>query len=146
MLAVQGAGATDSVYGVLSEPIARRQAGRYVAVGLLGYAVQVSSFALMVAVAGVGYGLAGLLAGLLALVNNFVLHRHWTFEATEGHLGRQATSYSVISAVFFATQLAILHVLVQAGMPEVPAEAASILAVVPANFLAQRSISFRPAR
>ncbi len=127
---------------VLSEPIARRQAGRYVAVGLLGYAVQVSSFALLVGVGSVGYGLAGLLAGLLALVNNFVLHRQWTFEASAGHLGRQATSYAIISALLFAAQLAILHALVTAGLPEVPAEALSILAVVPVNFLAQRRYSF----
>ncbi len=135
-------------YGVpmLYDPVARRQAGRYVAVGLSGYAVQVSSFAALVHVVGLDYRLAGLLAGLLALVNNFVLNRQWTFQATQGHVGRQAVSYAIISAVFFAVQLGVLHVLVTAGVPDVPAEALSILAVVPANFLAQRRFSFGPGR
>jgi putative flippase GtrA len=128
------------------ENTARRQVGRYIAVGLSGYAVQVGSFTAFVHVAGLDYRVAGLLAGLLALVSNFVLHRHWTFEATQGHVGRQVTYYSMISAVLFAAQLAILHLLVTMDLPDVPAEAASILAVVPVNFLAQRRYSFAAAR
>lgn len=131
---------------MLGGSIDRRQAGRYVAVGLGGYAVQVSSFALLVHVAGLDYKLAAVLAGLLALVNNFVLNRAWTFEATHGHVGRQAASYALISAIFFATQLVVLHLLVTAGVADVPAEALSIVAVVPANFFAQRRFSFAPAR
>ncbi|MGI8729229.1 MAG: GtrA family protein [Solirubrobacteraceae bacterium] len=131
---------------MLYDPIARRQAGRYVVVGLSGYALQVASFAALVHYAGLHYPLAGLLAGLLALASNFVLHRQWTLGAVDGAVGRQATSYAIISAVLFATQLAILATLVTAGMPHVPAEAISILAVVPANFLAQRRYSFGSAR
>lgn len=120
----------------------RRQAGRYLAVGLSGYALQVSSFALMIHVAGLGYTVAGLLAGLLALLNNFVLHRLWTFSATHGHMGRQAASYTVISALLFACQLAILSLLVTAEVTHVLAEAVSILVVVPVNFVAQGRYSF----
>lgn len=135
---------SDPEYPVamLSGPLARRQAGRYVVVGLTGYAVQVTSFTALVHVAGLDYRLAGLFAGLLALVNNFVLNRQWTFQAKQGQIGRQVVSYAIISAVFFAAQLAVLHVFVVAGTPDVPAEAVSILAVVPANFFAQRRYSF----
>lgn len=129
----------------LYDPIARRQAGRYVAVGLSGYALQVASFAALVHYLDLHYPLAGLIAGLFALVSNFVLHRHWTFGAVDGAIGRQATSYAMISGVLFAAQLAILALLVTAGMPHVPAEALSILAVVPVNFLAQRRYSFGSA-
>lgn len=127
------------------ENAARRQMIRYVAVGLSGYAVQVGSFTAIAHLAGLDYRLAGLLAGLLALVSNFVLHRHWTFQATHGHVGHQVTYYAAISAVLFAAQLAILHLLVTMDLPDVPAEAASILAVVPVNFFAQRRFSFATA-
>jgi putative flippase GtrA len=120
----------------------RRELGRYVVVGLLGYAVQLGSFALLVAL-GVGYLLAALVAGGLALLNNFLLNRHWTFEVAHGQVTRQARNYVLISAVFFAAQLGILHLLVVAGLPKIVAEALSVFAVVPANFLAQRRLAFR---
>jgi putative flippase GtrA len=121
----------------------RREAGRYVLVGLTGYAVQVGSFALLVHVAGVPYVAAAVIAGLLALLNNFLLNRHWTFEVGHGPLVRQAATYSVISAVFFAAQIGVLALLVSAGLPKVVAEALSVIAVVPFNFLAQRRLAFR---
>ena len=63
--------------------------------------------------------------------NNFLLNRHWTFEVGHGQVTRQARNYLLISAVFFAAQLAILHVLVVLGLPKVVAEGLSVLAVVP---------------
>jgi putative flippase GtrA len=120
-----------------------RQLGRYVVVGVIGYAVQVGSFALLVHVAGVPYVASAIAAGLLALLNNFVLNRHWTFEVGHDPVARQAWTYAVISALFFAAQIGILHVLVVAGVPKVLAEAMSVVAVVPLNFLAQRRFAFR---
>jgi putative flippase GtrA len=131
---------------VVYEASARGQVGRYIAVGLSGYAVQVGSFALFVHVLGADYRIAGLLAGLLALASNFVLHRQWTFKATHGRVGRQVGYYAIISAVLFAIQLTILGLLVAVHAPKVPAEALSILAVVPVNFFAQRRYSFAAER
>jgi putative flippase GtrA len=121
----------------------RREAGRYVVVGVLGYGVQLGTFAVLVHALAVPYGIAAVIAGLLALVNNFLLNRHWTFEVAAGSVSRQATSYGVISAVFFAAQLAVLHALVLTGVPKVLAEAVSVVVVVPANFVTQRHIAFR---
>jgi putative flippase GtrA len=131
-----------SLATMLHDTRLRRELGRYVVVGVLGYAVQLGSFALLVAL-GVGYLLAALVAGGLALLNNFLLNRHWTFEVAHGQVTRQARNYVLISAVFFAAQLAILHLLVVAGLPKIVAEALSVFAVVPANFLAQRRLAFR---
>lgn len=112
------------------------------AVGVLGYTVQIASFGLLVHGLGVSYVVAAVIAGGLALLNNFVLNRHWTFEAAHGQLGRQARAYLLISAFFFAAQVAVLHLLVVAGMPKVPAEALSVLVIVPGNFVAQRRFAF----
>jgi putative flippase GtrA len=120
-----------------------REAARYVAVGVSGYAVQLGSYTVLVHAVGMPYLLAGVVAGLLALANNFLLHRHWTFGVADGAIGRQMTSYLVISAVFFALQLVVLHVLVTAGASEVVAEALAVAAIVPPNFVAQRHFAFR---
>src|SRR4051794_11627725 len=78
------------------------EAGRYVVVGVIGYSVQIGSFALLVHALGVGYLAAAIIAGLLALLCNFLLNRHWTFDAAGAGVGRQAAWYLGISAVFFA--------------------------------------------
>lgn len=128
---------------MIRDPLARRQAVRYILVGILGYAVQVGSFALLRHGLDMAGLLAGLLAGLVALVHNFLWNRYWTFEARADAVGRQAASFSMISAVLFAAQLGILQLLLVAGLPDVVAEAASVVIVVPVNFLAQRRFTFR---
>ena len=120
----------------------RAQAVRYVLVGILGYAVQVGSFAVLRHGLGLPALLAGFFAGVLALVHNFLWSRYWTFRARAGAMGRQAASFSVISAVLFAAQLAVLKLLLVAGTPDVVAEAASVVAIVPVNFVAQRRFTF----
>lgn len=127
---------------MIGEQSARGQAARYIVVGILGYAVQVGSFALLRHNAEMEALVAGLLAGLLALVHNFLWNRYWTFRAREGAMGRQAASFSLISAVLFAAQLGILQLLVELGVTDVVAEAASVVAVVPVNFVAQRRFTF----
>jgi putative flippase GtrA len=127
---------------VIRDPVLRRQAVRYVLVGVLGYAVQVGSFALLRHGLGLAALLAGLLAGLIALLHNFLWSRYWTFSATAGAMSRQAASFSVISAVLFAAQLGVLKLLLELGVPDVVAEASSVVAVVPVNFLAQRRFTF----
>jgi putative flippase GtrA len=51
--------------------------------------------------------------------------------------------YVVVVTVFFAAQIAVLSLLVALGVPKVLAEALSVVAVVPANFVAQRRLVFR---
>jgi putative flippase GtrA len=57
-------------------------------------------------------------------------------------MSRKAASFSVISAVLFAAQLGVLKLLLEVGVRDVIAEAASVVAIVPVNFLAQRRFSF----
>jgi putative flippase GtrA len=121
----------------------RLAVGRYVVVGLIGYGLQVGSFSILVLALGVGHVAAAIVAGVLALVSNFVLNRTWTFEAGGADLGRHLRMYVVVVAVFFAAQIAVLSLLVALGVPKVLAEALSVVAVVPANFVAQRRLVFR---
>jgi putative flippase GtrA len=120
----------------------RRQAGRYVLVGIGGYCVQVGCFAALRHALGMPAVPAAVIAGLLALLNNFLWNRHWTFDAAHANAVRQAAFFSGISALFFATQVLVLRLLIDIGVPDVAAEAASVVAVVPMNFAAQRRLTF----
>jgi putative flippase GtrA len=132
-----------SLGAMLRDARLRREAVRYATVGALGFAIQLGSFALLVHVLDVPYVAAGLVAGGLTLLNNFVLNRYWTFEVAHGRVGRQARRFLLISLFFVAVQVAILHLLVLLGCPKVLAEMISALAVVPPNFFAQRRLAFR---
>jgi putative flippase GtrA len=140
---VDGPGAETALKRTLRDRRLRRQAMRYVVVGIGGYCVQIGSFALLRHAAGMPPVPAAVIAGLLALCNNFVLNRYWTFDAGHANAVRQAVFFSGISAVFFATQVLILRLLIDIGVPDVAAEAASVIAVVPMNFAAQRRLTFR---
>jgi putative flippase GtrA len=112
---------------------------RFALVGASGYAVNLATFATLVHAAGVHYRIAALAAFALALANNFLWNRRWTFRARDGHAGFQAARFLVVSLGAFAFNLAVLEALV-AGLelPEVPAQAIAIAAATPLNFLGNK--------
>jgi putative flippase GtrA len=116
---------------------------RFLAVGASGYVVNLVTFALCVHAAGIDYRLAAVVAFLVALTNNFVWNRHWTFDARGGHAGRQAVRFVVVSVGAFLVNLIVLELLVAgAGVAEVPAQALAILAAMPCNFLGNKLWTF----
>src|SRR3954470_16525991 len=63
---------------------------KFSAVGASGYVVNLAVYGTLVKAFGVHYILAAVLAFCVAVTNNFLWNRHWTFKATEGHMGFQA--------------------------------------------------------
>jgi putative flippase GtrA len=116
---------------------------RFGVVGASGYAVNLATFAALVHVAGAHYRLAAVAAFVVALTNNFVWNRHWTFRARDGHAGFQAARFLVVSVGAFLFNLAVLEALV-AGLelPEVPAQAIAIACATPLNFLGNKLWTF----
>lgn len=96
----------------------------------------------------VDYRVAVVLAFALSYVFSFVVHRTWTFEATDGHAGHQGARFVVISAISTAWALTLTVVAVEAlGLPKRPAEAASALLTAPVAFVLHRRFTFgTPAR
>jgi putative flippase GtrA len=129
----------------LRKPSNWMQLIRFAAVGASGYVVNLVVFTLLVHAAGLDYKLAAVAAFLVALTNNFVWNRAWTFaEASDGHAGFQAARFCVVSLVAFAFNLAVLFALVEwLGMEKVPAQAIAIAAATPLNFLGNKLWSFR---
>ena len=117
---------------------------RFGAVGASGYVVNLAVYALLWGAADLDYRVAATGAFLVALTNNFIWNRAWTFRARDGHAGFQAARFVVVSLGAFGFNLLVLFVLVEfAGIAEVPAQAAAIVAATPLNFLGNKLWSFR---
>jgi dolichol-phosphate mannosyltransferase len=116
---------------------------RFAMVGASGYVVNLAVFTALVAGASADYRLGATGAFVVAVANNFVWNRRWTFKAHEGHAGFQAARFLVVSVVAFLAGLLMLHLLVDAaGLPEVPAQAIAIIAATPLSFLGNKLWSF----
>lgn len=128
----------------LRKPANWLQLVRFGVVGASGYVVNLVVFALLVHAAGIDYRLAAAGAFLVALSNNFIWNRLWTFRASGGHAGFQAARFCVVSLVAFGVNLVVLYALVEAiGVSEVPAQALAIAAATPLNFIGNKLWSFR---
>ncbi len=116
---------------------------RFGVVGASGYVVNLIVFSLLVHAAGTHYRLAATGAFVVAVANNFLWNRHWTFRARHGHAGFQAMRFLAVSLGAFAFNLLVLELLV-AGLdaPEVPAQAVAIVAATPLSFLGNKLWSF----
>jgi putative flippase GtrA len=113
-------------------------------VGGVGFVVNLAVYALFVHPIGVDYRVAAVAAWLVAVVNNFLLNRHWTFDAGEGRMHFQAMRFLVVSLLAFGFSLLLLTVFVEAaGLAKVLAQALAVAGATPLNFLGNKLWSFR---
>jgi putative flippase GtrA len=119
---------------------------RFGVVGGVGFAVNLAVYALFVHALGVDYHVAAIVAWLVAVVNNFMLNRHWTFDARDGVVHFQAIRFLVVSLGALVVSLLLLTLFVEsAGIPKVAAQALAVAASMPLNFLGNKLWSFRVA-
>ncbi|MCW2970131.1 MAG: GtrA family protein [Solirubrobacterales bacterium] len=119
---------------------------RFGIVGGVGFAVNLAVYALFVHAFGVDYHVAAIAAWLVAVVNNFMLNRHWTFDARDGVVHFQAIRFLVVSLGALVVSLLLLTLFVEsAGVPKVAAQALAVAASMPLNFLGNKLWSFRVA-
>ncbi len=120
---------------------------RFGLVGAVGFIVNLVVYSLFVHSVGVDYRVAAVVAWLVAVLNNFVLNRHWTFDARGGQVHFQALRFVVVSLVAFGFSLLLLTLLVEsAGMGKLPAQAVAVAASTPLNFLGNKLWSFRASK
>ena len=119
---------------------------RFGLVGGAGFVVNVAVYALVVHVVGVDYRVASVAAWLVAVLNNFVLNRHWTFDARDrGRAHHQAARFLLVSLLAEAVSLLLLTLFVEtAHLAKVPAQALAVAASMPFNFLGNKLWTFRP--
>ncbi len=118
------------------------QLAKFCAVGATGYVVNLAVYGTLLAF-GVHYLLAAVCSFLVAVTNNYLWNRVWTFRHQRGHLVFQGFRFLLVSTVALGANLAFLSVLVALGVPKLPAQAVAIALVTPWNFVANKLWSFR---
>lgn len=116
---------------------------RFGIVGGLGFIVNLAVYALFVHPLAVDYRIAAVVAWLVAVLNNFVWNRHWTFDARAGRAHAQAVRFIVVSLAAFGVNLLLLTVFVESvGLAKVPAQALAVAGSMPFNFLGNKLWTF----
>ena len=133
----------DRVRAAARRPAAWWQLVRFALVGASGYVVNLVVFAGAVEGAGFAYPAGATLAFLVAVSNNFLWHRRWTFRASDIQAREQIARFLTVSIAAFLGGLAILTAIVELmGVAEIPAQAAAIVAVTPISFVANKLWTF----
>ncbi len=117
------------------------QLAKFCTVGASGYLVNLVVFTILVG-SGLHYLLAATGSFLVAVTNNYIWNRLWTFRGQRGHVAYQGLRFLVVSGVSLGANLVILHVLVQAMDREVLPQAIAIVLVTPLNFVGNKLWSF----
>ncbi|HUA74837.1 MAG TPA: GtrA family protein [Solirubrobacteraceae bacterium] len=129
----------------LRKPANWLQLVRFGLVGGIGFVVNVAVYALLVHGFALDYRAASVAAWLVAVLNNFVLNRHWTFDARDqGRAHHQAARFLFVSLLAEIVSLLLLTLFVEAAhLPKVPAQALAVAASMPFNFLGNKLWTFR---
>jgi putative flippase GtrA len=112
-------------------------------VGATGYAINLAVFALLTQALDVHHIAAAIGAFCVAVSNNFVWNRHWTFQARDGHPGFQAARFFAVSVAGLGFNLLVLELLISSvGVAEVPSQAIAVALSMPVNFVGNKLWTF----
>ncbi len=117
---------------------------KFCVVGASGYAVNLAVFTFLVTGFGMHYLPAAALSFLVAVTNNYVWNRLWTFRAQRGSVAYQGMRFVVVSGLALGANLLILELLVSATDQPVLSQAIAIVLVTPVNFVGNKLWSFGP--
>lgn len=112
-------------------------------VGGSGYLINLAVFAVLSGSVGLHHVAAAIGAFCVAVTNNFLLNRHWTFAAGEGHAGFQAMRFFAVSIAALLINLVALEALVSyASLGDLSAQAIAVAIAMPFNFLGNKLWTF----
>jgi putative flippase GtrA len=116
---------------------------RFSLVGASGYVINLAVYSILVELGDMHYVPAAILAFCVAVTNNFVLNRHWTFDASAGRATFQAPRFLAVSVLALLFNLIVLELLVGVvGVHKIVGQAAAVLAATPLNFIGNKLWSF----
>jgi putative flippase GtrA len=116
---------------------------KFCVVGASGYVVNLLVYVALLDGADLHYRLAASGSFLVAVTNNYLWNRLWTFRRDRGHFGHQGLRFLAVSVIVYLGNLAILTLLVELGVGKIVAQAIAIVLVTPANFIGNKLWSFR---
>ncbi len=112
-------------------------------VGGSGYLINLAVFALLTGSLGMHHVAAAVGAFAVAVTNNFLWNRYWTFGPGDGPAHFQAARFFAISLASLALNIAVLQLLVSTGATgELTAQAIAVAAAMPFNFVGNRLWTF----
>jgi putative flippase GtrA len=118
------------------------QLGKFCAVGVVGYGINLAVYAALLH-AGLHYLLAATGSFLVAVTSNYTLNRHWTFRDRRAGVAAQGMRFFVVSVASLGANLLVLHVLITLGAGKLVGQAIAIVLVTPLNFVGNKLWSFR---
>jgi dolichol-phosphate mannosyltransferase len=111
-------------------------------VGGSGYLINLAVFAALVSL-GVHHTIAAIGAFGVAVTNNFLWNRYWTFGPGEGPAHFQAARFFAVSLASLGLNLAVLELLVaNRVVGELSAQAIAVAVAMPFNFLGNKLWTF----
>lgn len=119
------------------------QLAKFCAVGASGYVVNLAVYTALLRGADVDYRVAATGSFVVAVTNNYLWNRLWTFRHSRGHFAFQGVRFFVVALLAYVGNLVILTVLVELGLGEIVSQAIAIVLVTPANFIGNKLWSFR---
>lgn len=113
-------------------------------VGVIGYFVNLAVFATLTGLLDLHHIPAAIAAFCVAVTNNFLWNRHWTFDHAKGdHAGFQAARFFTVSVLALGINLAALQVLIEVmEFPELAAQAVAVAFAMPFNFIGNKLWTF----
>jgi putative flippase GtrA len=122
------------------------QLAKFCVVGASGYVVNLAVYAALLKGADFHYIPAATCSFVVAVTNNYLWNRLWTFRHNRGHFAFQGLRFFVVAVIAYLGNLAILAALVALGLGEIVSQAIAIVLVTPANFIGNKLWSFRRHR
>jgi len=120
------------------------QLAKFCIVGVSGYAVNLAVYAALLDGFGLHYISAAVGSFVVAVSNNYLWNRLWTFRAQRGGVAYQGMRFLIVSTAALLANLAVLQLLITVGFGEVVAQAIAIVLVTPVNFVGNKLWSFGP--
>lgn len=119
------------------------QLAKFSTVGASGYVVNLAVFSALVLWADVNHTLAAICSFLVAVTNNYIWNRVWTFHGQRGHVAYQGMRFLVVATLALVANLIALELLIALGLGEIAAQAIAIVLVTPINFIGNKLWTFR---
>ena len=137
---------SDAAGAALRRPANWFQLAKFCAVGASGYVVNLAVFAMLIHWADVHYLVAAVCSFLVAVTNNYMWNRLWTFRHQRGHIAHQGAPLPRSSRRSrSAPTSSFLAILVALGVPKVPAQAIAIALVTPLELRGQQALELPTA-
>src|SRR2546423_2642177 len=119
----------------LSRPHNWVQLAKFAGVGATGYAINLVVYTILLKEAGLHYAVAATCSFVVAVTNNYIWNRLWTFHDQRGHVGWQGLRFLIVALVAYAANLALLAGLIALRPHKVLGHATAAVLVTPPNLI-----------